>query len=432
MHLLSKIGRSGLHMAVVAPASACRRGRFSLAGFPTRAGGSTAPTFTHPSLRNTSRPTDYSLCSVNFPLNDGIDDDSYESVFKPVIQGIMEVRCVPACDIGLSCADVLCVLVLFAVQLRNADWSLQCPCSRILTATICTTCSVSFSLPQKYQPSAVVLQCGADSLTGDRLGVFNLTLKGHAECVRFVRSFGLPTMLVGGGGYTIRNVARCWANEVGACSRHCERREGYQFHAIFVDSSCTRSWHTPLSTITPPPSHVTHLTSIICTSNLYASADGDSAGGDAARLHPTQRLRRVLQVRVRAPSQLEIIFGIRACVYPSIQSSKQRFPFSRSLSPSSLNRCCRPDYRLHLDPSPMDNLNSREYLNKCKAIVLENLKQVRVGGVQSASAECALLHTTFFPSLCLPAITLQCHPLSRTPSLSLQPRPCGPSIHPAA
>ena len=27
------------------------------------------------------------------------------------------------------------------------------------------------------------------------------------------RSFGLPTLLMGGGGYTIRNVARCWANE---------------------------------------------------------------------------------------------------------------------------------------------------------------------------------------------------------------------------
>jgi histone deacetylase 1/2 len=93
--------------------------------------------------------------SVNFPLNDGIDDDSYESIFKPVIGKVMEV----------------------------------------------------------YQPSAIVLQCGADSLTGDRLGCFNLTLKGHAECVRYVRSFGLPTLVLGGGGYTIRNVARCWANE---------------------------------------------------------------------------------------------------------------------------------------------------------------------------------------------------------------------------
>ena len=31
---------------------------------------------------------------------------------------------------------------------------------------------------EMYQPSAIVLQCGADSLSGDRLGCFNLTLKG--------------------------------------------------------------------------------------------------------------------------------------------------------------------------------------------------------------------------------------------------------------
>jgi histone deacetylase 1/2 len=64
-----------------------------------------------------------------------------------------------------------------------------------------------------YQPSAIVLQCGADSLTGDRLGCFNLTLKGHGRCVEFMRSYNLPILLLGGGGYTIRNVARAWTNE---------------------------------------------------------------------------------------------------------------------------------------------------------------------------------------------------------------------------
>lgn len=93
--------------------------------------------------------------AVNFPLKEGIDDLSYEHVFKPVISRVMEM----------------------------------------------------------YRPTAVVLQCGADSLTGDRLGCFNLTLKGHAECVKFVQGFGLPTLVLGGGGYTVPNVARCWALE---------------------------------------------------------------------------------------------------------------------------------------------------------------------------------------------------------------------------
>ena len=31
-----------------------------------------------------------------------------------------------------------------------------------------------------------------------------------SECVKYVKGFGLPTLVLGGGGYTIRNVARCW------------------------------------------------------------------------------------------------------------------------------------------------------------------------------------------------------------------------------
>ncbi|KAH8693834.1 histone deacetylase RpdA/Rpd3 [Talaromyces proteolyticus] len=95
--------------------------------------------------------------AVNFPLRDGIDDVSYKSIFEPVINSVME-------------------------------W---------------------------YRPEAVVLQCGGDSLSGDRLGCFNLSMKGHANCVAFVKSFNLPTLIVGGGGYTMRNVARTWAFETG-------------------------------------------------------------------------------------------------------------------------------------------------------------------------------------------------------------------------
>lgn len=94
--------------------------------------------------------------ALNVPLNDGMDDESFRSLFRPLIQKVMEM----------------------------------------------------------YQPDAVVLQCGADSLSGDRLGCFNLSVKGHADCLRFLRSFNVPLMVLGGGGYTIRNVARCWCYEV--------------------------------------------------------------------------------------------------------------------------------------------------------------------------------------------------------------------------
>lgn len=50
-------------------------------------------------------------------------------------------------------------------------------------------------------------------MAGDKLGTFNLSLKGHADCVSYVKSFNLPTLVLGGGGYTMNNVARCWAYE---------------------------------------------------------------------------------------------------------------------------------------------------------------------------------------------------------------------------
>merc|ERR1711968_208828 len=66
---------------------------------------------------------------------------------------------------------------------------------------------------EMYRPTAIVLQCEADSLTGDRLGCFNLTLEGHAQCVAYMKSFNIPMLVLGGGGYTVRNVARCWTYE---------------------------------------------------------------------------------------------------------------------------------------------------------------------------------------------------------------------------
>lgn len=68
---------------------------------------------------------------------------------------------------------------------------------------------------EHYSPEAIVMQCGADSLSGDRLGCFNLSLKGHADCVQYVKSFNVPLLVLGGGGYTLRNVPRCWAYETG-------------------------------------------------------------------------------------------------------------------------------------------------------------------------------------------------------------------------
>ena len=99
--------------------------------------------------------------SVNVPLREGIDDEDYQYVFLPVVKSVMA----------------------------------------------------------HYQPSVIVLQSGADSLAGDRLGNFNLSLRGHGECVAAVRDLGLPLLVLGGGGYTVRSVARAWTHETAVLTR---------------------------------------------------------------------------------------------------------------------------------------------------------------------------------------------------------------------
>jgi hypothetical protein len=64
-----------------------------------------------------------------------------------------------------------------------------------------------------YQPEAIWMQCGADSLRGDTIGAFNLSIKGHGKAVQHALSKGIPIVFNGGGGYNVENVARCWTYE---------------------------------------------------------------------------------------------------------------------------------------------------------------------------------------------------------------------------
>lgn len=77
--------------------------------------------------------------------------------------------------------------------------------------------NVMEAVRQRFRPEVVVLQCGADSLAYDKLGTYNTTLRGHGACVKFIKEWGLPLLILGGGGYTIKNVARCWTYETAIC-----------------------------------------------------------------------------------------------------------------------------------------------------------------------------------------------------------------------
>ena len=71
---------------------------------------------------------------------------------------------------------------------------------------------------------------------------------GHGRCVEFMKKYNLPLLLLGGGGYTIRNVARCWTYETSIAlnsdiangkmqnnSVHCNRYG--QYHVFIFQKS---------------------------------------------------------------------------------------------------------------------------------------------------------------------------------------------------
>jgi len=66
-------------------------------------------------------------------------------------------------------------------------------------------------LERAYRPTHVVWQCGADALAWDPQAVFNLTPMVFGALAAHVRSFDIPLLVLGGGGYHVTQTARAWA-----------------------------------------------------------------------------------------------------------------------------------------------------------------------------------------------------------------------------
>lgn len=54
-----------------------------------------------------------------------------------------------------------------------------------------------------FEPSAIVLQCGADILFGDHVGQCNVTINALVKCVKKVIDCNIPCLVLGGGSIAI-------------------------------------------------------------------------------------------------------------------------------------------------------------------------------------------------------------------------------------
>lgn len=62
-----------------------------------------------------------------------------------------------------------------------------------------------------YRPDVIVAQLGCDTFETDPLTHLRLTTHGFTKMVRAINSFGVGWVGLGGGGYSVPNVARAWS-----------------------------------------------------------------------------------------------------------------------------------------------------------------------------------------------------------------------------
>lgn len=70
-------------------------------------------------------------------------------------------------------------------------------------------------LIKAFRPDIIVTQLGVDSFVDDPLTHLQFTLGGFLAAVQEMKSWGLPWVALGGGGYKVSNVARAWAGAWG-------------------------------------------------------------------------------------------------------------------------------------------------------------------------------------------------------------------------
>ncbi|CDJ43918.1 histone deacetylase, putative, partial [Eimeria tenella] len=173
--------------------------------------------------------------SVNVPLHEGIDDQMYSSLFQRVrtaaaaAAAAAETAAAAAAAETAAAADTAAGAAAettagaaaetaagAALAVATVAAGAAAETVAAAAAAVVRCAQVMDQIMEVYRPEAVVFQCGADSVAGDRLGCFNLSLEGHSEAVRYFCRREVPAIFLGGGGYTLGNVPRCWAKET-AC-----------------------------------------------------------------------------------------------------------------------------------------------------------------------------------------------------------------------
>ena len=64
---------------------------------------------------------------------------------------------------------------------------------------------------QAFKPDVIVAQLGIDTYHSDPLTHLHITSQGYEKIVQHIIDFDVPLLALGGGGYDVLAVARCWS-----------------------------------------------------------------------------------------------------------------------------------------------------------------------------------------------------------------------------
>eukprot|EP00912_Choanoflagellata_sp_UC4_P001320 UC4_evm1s811 len=124
--------------------------------------------------------------SINCPLEEGTSDADFNYCFYPVMEATIK-------SFKPDCIVVGCGASSLAGECKEQGVHLMQTCICILPLFGGLVSDLSY----KFRP-------------GDRLGCYNISLSAYCKAVKFIFSVGKPLLLLGGGGYTVKNTARCW------------------------------------------------------------------------------------------------------------------------------------------------------------------------------------------------------------------------------
>ncbi|XP_057573466.1 histone deacetylase 8 isoform X6 [Hippopotamus amphibius kiboko] len=142
-----------------------------------------------------------------------------------------------------------------------------------------------------FNPKAVVLQLGADTIAGDPMCSFNMTPVGIGKCLKYILQWQLATLILGGGGYNLANTARCWTYLTGVILGKTLSSEIPDHEKSFIEVESINCWNEKRTFIKHQlyPIFSQHMVLIMCWKSRQAAGQTAMSPTESSKSSTTSK-----------------------------------------------------------------------------------------------------------------------------------------------